>query len=88
MIDKSPRPVSRSTMTKSPRPKPRPEDLMENYNLMRAMEGTESKAIKQDLEAAAEDKKAMGGMVKYMDGGMVRGCKGVQMTGKGFRGTY
>lgn len=25
---------------------------------------------------------------KYADGGMVRGCKSSQMSGKGFRGTY
>jgi len=24
----------------------------------------------------------------YRDGGMVRGCKGVQVSGKGFKGTY
>lgn len=29
-----------------------------------------------------------GGKVKYADGGMVRGCKGVQTSGKGFRGDY
>jgi len=59
MIGKSPRPQSRSSAmgkssapSKSPRPAPRPADLMENYNLNRAMRGTESKAIKQDLKAA------------------------------------
>jgi hypothetical protein len=24
----------------------------------------------------------------FADGGMVRGCKGIQMTGKGFKGTF
>ena len=67
MIGKSPRPQSRSSAmgkaksapaaksaapSRSPRPAPRPADLMENYNLNRAMRGTESKAIKQDLKAA------------------------------------
>ena len=33
-------------------------------------------------------KKAMGGMVNYAEGGMVRGCKSVQMSGKGFKGTF
>jgi hypothetical protein len=33
-------------------------------------------------------KKAMGGMVNYADGGMVRGCKSIQMKGKGFKGTF
>lgn len=35
-------------------------------------------------EYEAEDMKTKG----YAAGGMVRGCKGVQMSGKGFRGNY
>jgi hypothetical protein len=49
---------------KSPRPKPRPADLMENYNLMRAMKGTDAKAVKEDLKAAK--KMAMGGKCRGM----------------------
>ena len=45
-----------SAPSKSPRPAARPADLMANYNLERAMRGTESKAIKEDLRAAREDR--------------------------------
>jgi hypothetical protein len=73
-------------MKKSPRPKARPADLMENYNLSRAMGGTESKAIKEDLRAAREDrkpvKKAMGGMVGYKDGGCVMAGRGGKYKGE------
>lgn len=33
-------------------------------------------------------KKAMGGMIGYAEGGMVRGCKSIQTSGKGFKGTF
>lgn len=33
-------------------------------------------------------KKARGGMVGFAEGGMVRGCKSVQTSGKGFKGTF
>jgi hypothetical protein len=45
-----------SAPSKSPRPAARPADLKETHNLMRAMKGTESKAIKEDLRAAREDR--------------------------------
>ena len=61
-MDKSPRPKAKPM--KSPRPKPRPADLMENYNLMRAMKGTDAKAVKEDLKAAK--KMAMGGKCRGM----------------------
>jgi hypothetical protein len=61
-MDKSPRPKAKPM--KSPRPKPRPDDLMENYNLMRAMKGTDAKAVKEDLKAAK--KMAAGGMCRGM----------------------
>jgi len=65
MIGKSPRPQSRSSgagkdkssaPSRSPRPSPRPADLKANYDLERAMRGTESKAIKEDLRAGREDR--------------------------------
>lgn len=67
MIDKSPRPQSRSSAgmaksaksaapAKSQRPAARPADLMERFNLERAMRGTEAKAIKEDLRAGREDR--------------------------------
>jgi hypothetical protein len=84
---------------KSPRPKSRPADLMENFNLERAMRGTESKAIAQDLKAAREDRmskssapskspRPMRSPVKKAMGGMVKGYKmgGCVMAGRG--GSY
>jgi hypothetical protein len=73
-------------MKKSPRPKARPADLMENFNLERAMRGTDAKATKEDLKAGREDKKpmkkAMGGMVKgYKDGGCVMSGRGGKYKG-------
>jgi hypothetical protein len=96
MLDKSPRPKSRSSAKgKSSRPKARPADLMENFNLDRAMRGTESKAIKEDLRAAREDRmskpsapsksiRPMRSPVKKAMGGMI-GYKdgGCVMAGRG-----
>jgi hypothetical protein len=72
---------------------------MENFNLMRAMKGTESKAIKEDLRAAREDRmskssapskspRPMRSPVKKAMGGMVKGYKdgGCVMAGRG--GSY
>jgi hypothetical protein len=85
-----------SAPSKSPRPAARPADLMENFNLMRAMKGTESKAIKEDLRAAREDRmskssapskspRPMRSPVKKAMGGMVKGYKdgGCVMAGRG-----
>ena len=76
MIGKSPRPQSRSSAmgkssapSKSPRPSPRPADLKANYDLNRAMRGTESKAIAQDLKAAREDRNKPGRIVVRASGG-------------------
>jgi hypothetical protein len=88
-----------SAPSKSPRPAARPADLKETHNLMRAMKGTESKAIKQDLKAAREDRmskssapskspRPMRSPVKKAMGGMVKGYKdgGCVMAGRG--GSY
>ena len=96
MLDKSPRPKSRSSaMGKSSRPKARPADLKETNTLMRAMGGADAKAIKQDLAAARQDKmskssapskspRPMRSPVKKAMGGMV-GYKdgGCVMAGRG-----
>lgn len=63
-----------SAVEKSIRPKKRPKDLMEGEAVKR---GNRSK---QRIESE--------GTPKFRDGGMVRGCKPGQMTGKGFSGTY
>lgn len=87
-----------SAPSKSPRPAGRPADLMENYNLERAMRGTDAKATKQDLKAARDDRKSkssapsrsprpMGNPMRKAGGGMVKykdgGCV---MAGRG--GSY
>ena len=61
----------------------------------------DEKFIKEVLMPKEKDvvKKAYGGMVKpkynkggkvegYAGGGMVRGCKGLQVSGKGFKGVF
>lgn len=76
---------------KSIRPMPRPseermESLRERRRDAEEMDrleglitgGTDYESQKEDLKAAK----------KFRDGGMVRGCKGVQMSGKSFKGTF
>lgn len=59
---------------KSMRPKPKPEDLVENFNLTRAMTGTDAKATKADLKAAKDAKGyAKGGCVMAGRGGKYKG---------------
>ena len=41
----------------------------------------------QDLSPTAEEGDQMH-IRKFADGGMVRGCKSMQSSGKGFKGTY
>lgn len=76
MLDKSPRPKSRSSAKgKSTRPKARPADLMENFNLERAMGG----AAKRERMDAEEGKKNKG--KKYKDGGCVMAGRGGKYKG-------
>ena len=39
-------------------------------------------------DAMRYERRREGDTKTYRDGGMVRGCKGVQVSGKGFKGTY
>lgn len=76
MLDKSPRPKSRSSAKgKSMRPKARPDDLMENFNLERAMGGA-AKRERQDAEAGRMNKGK-----KYKDGGCVMAGRGTKYKG-------
>lgn len=59
------------------RPKARPADMEERGAVERGNRGSMYEA---------ED--YMIGKEKYAGGGMVRGCKGDQVSGKGFKGTY
>jgi hypothetical protein len=70
-----------SAPSKSKRPKARPDDLMENYNLERAMRGTDAKATKEDLKAGRMEKKAGGGMIGYKKGGCVMAGRGGKYKG-------
>lgn len=63
------------TMDKPMRPKMRPADMEERGAVERGNRGSMYEAM--DMETQ-----------KYAGGGMVRGCKGVQTSGKGFKGTY
>lgn len=68
--------------------------------LDRAMGGADAKAIKEDLRAGREDRMSKSSApsksprpmsrssARFEDGGMVRGCKGVQMSGKSFKGDF
>jgi hypothetical protein len=83
--------VKSSAPSKSPRPSPRPADLKANYDLDRAMRGTESKAIAQDLRAAREDRMSKPsapsksprpmGRTKFKDGGCVMAGRGGKYKG-------
>jgi hypothetical protein len=78
-------------MKKSPRPMPKPENLVETNRLSRIMEGNESKYRKQEMETLMEDKgvkksprpKARpSSMVKgYKDGGCVMAGRGGKYKG-------
>jgi len=71
------------------RPRMRPdniEDLVER----RIME-EEGGAVERGNRASmreAEDYEDFVERKEYRDGGMVRGCKPAQMSGKGFKGTF
>jgi hypothetical protein len=68
--------------------------LEEERRIQEANESGKSKK-KKELKRRGDDEPvetfAMGGQVSampYRDGGMVRGCKGIQVKGKKFSGTY
>lgn len=96
MIGKSPRPQSRSSAmgkssapSKSPRPAPRPADLKETNTLMRAMGGSDAKAIKQDLKAArsgggsgSKSSMSQRGGSRFKDGGCVMAGRGGKYKGE------
>lgn len=79
-------------MEKSPRPKAKPENLVEMNRLSRIIEGNESKYRKQELETLTEDKGVKKSprpkarpksMVKgYKDGGCVMSGRGGKYKGE------
>ena len=66
--------TSRALKEVMPRPRMRPEDKAEEFEVGRAIERGNRAS---ELEAQ-----------HYAAGGMVRGCGPAQMSGKGFRGEY
>lgn len=71
-------------MTQGPRrPEPRPRDKAADFEEGRAVERG-NRQSRLEAEALEERDERRG----YAKGGMVRGCKSSQMSGKGFSGTY
>ena len=78
---------------KSIRPKMRPKDMTPkaergDSDLMKIEGRTKIKEKDMTPEAERGDADLMRLEKGYKDGGMVRGCKSMQSSGKGFRGTY
>ena len=76
------------------RPQPRPADLEE-----RAAMARESERISRRDEGPSRDAMERGDLIRsiipvrrpkrnFAEGGMVRGCKPAQMSGKGFSGSF
>jgi hypothetical protein len=82
--DISPRPTPRPSrgMASSPLPTTRPANLASRMEEQRMRERTEM-GNRQDSGMSRREMEQ-----GFADGGMVRGCKPGQMSGKGFRGTY
>ena len=75
------------------RPKMRPKDMTPeaergDSDLMKLEGRTKIKEKDMTPEAERGDADLMRLEKGYKDGGLVRGCKSMQSSGKGFRGTY
>ena len=75
-----------SDVPRSYRPIARPEGLRERAEERRLRELEERSLRSQERES--EDFKDFGGAKKFAEGGMVRGCKPGQSSGKKFTGTF
>lgn len=87
---KSPVPTRRPMV---PRPRPfrdiSPEAERGDQDLMRILEADEAAgAIERGNRNAEREARDRDSLMNFKDGGMVRGCKSGQTSGKGFRGTY
>lgn len=87
---KSMRPKARPKTFGAGRPKARPRDVEKSRGEMMAREEIRRRsAVPPTEESITRGLDERGEMMSgYADGGMVRGCKGVQTSGKAFRGTY
>ena len=75
-------------MTQGPsRPVPRPRDKAADFEADRAA-GRAVRSGNREARLEAEALQERDEMRGYAEGGMVRGCKAGQMSGKGFSGTY
>lgn len=88
-MKKSPRPMRRPEADESTtragtatRPRMRPEEFEERVERQRVM-GSDDAAYRASRREAQDMD-----VQNFADGGMVRGCKAGQMSGKGFSGTY
>jgi hypothetical protein len=88
-----PRPEADESTTRAATPIMRPRmrpDNIEDLVERRIME-EEGGAVERGNRASmreAEDYEDFVERKEYRDGGMVRGCKPAQMSGKGFKGTF
>lgn len=73
---------NRRMVPASPRPVPRPDDMVSAEEARAVEAGNRSARHNADeYESLVEQK-------NYRDGGMVRGCGPAQISGKNFRGTF
>ena len=80
-----PRPEADESTTRAgtaTRPQMRPDDFDQLVEIQSLL-GSDDAAYRASRREA-EDMD----MPKYVEGGMVRGCKPTQMSGKGFKGTF
>jgi len=80
----------RATRARNPETEiPLHEAFMDEARLSEAATRTQRQASDEDYNNRIRDIRAGRlGTQKFVEGGMVRGCKSGQMSGKGFRGTY
>ena len=68
------------------------DEFLSNDDSLRKMKGYIREAGSADREVLSDMKqkesRRKADRYSFKDGGMVRGCKSSQMSGKGFRGTY
>ena len=81
-VSERPMPRPSRGMESSPRPMTRPDDLAERAERRKAEDAAGAALRASRREAADMD------MQNFVEGGMVRGCKPGQMSGKKFSGTF
>jgi hypothetical protein len=78
--------IFRATRNRNPEARGRLTDAFIDESMSSATSArTERQALDEDRANRRADRR---GAKKFADGGMVRGCKPAQMSGKGFKGTF